>query len=132
MSQAEVQNTGVGLPSINSSTHTPVAERLSKEQGVVPMVTDHHNWSPVPRDQEKDYKFEEEDWENDPENARNWSNRKKWTTVFVVSAPVWPYPIIELGFNHFVALILYFCSPSCELYDGSRHSTARLQIWNYE
>ena len=88
MSQSEVQNAGVGLPSIDSSsTQTPVAERLSKEQGVVPMVT-YDNRSPVPRDQEKDHASEEEDWEKDPENARNWSNRKKWLTVFVVSAPV--------------------------------------------
>jgi len=88
MSQAEAQNSGVGLPSIDSSstqTLDPVAERLSKEQGIVPMVT-YHNRSPVPRDQE-------EDWETDPENARNWSNCKKWLTVFVVSAPVWLYPI---------------------------------------
>jgi hypothetical protein len=127
MSQAEAQNAGVGLPSINSSsTHTPGAERLSKEQEVIPMVTDHR--SPVSRDQEKDHEFEEEDWENDPENARNWSNRKKWTTVFVVSAPVEQYPVIGLRVNHFVALTLYFCPPSCQLYDGSRHSTPRLQI----
>ena len=95
MSQAEAQNSGVGLPSIDSSstqTLDPVAERLSKKQGIVPMVT-YHNRSPVPRDQEKDHESEEEDWETDPENARNWSNRKKWLTVFVVSAPVWLYPI---------------------------------------
>ena len=24
-------------------------------------------------------------WETDPDNARNWSSLKKWTTVFVVS-----------------------------------------------
>ena len=26
----------------------------------------------------------EDDWENDPENARNWSTRKKWTAVCIV------------------------------------------------
>ncbi|THU97778.1 MFS general substrate transporter [Dendrothele bispora CBS 962.96] len=28
----------------------------------------------------------EDDWENDPLNARNWSSRRKWTAVAVVSA----------------------------------------------
>lgn len=27
----------------------------------------------------------EVDWENDPDNARNWSFRKKWTTIAIVS-----------------------------------------------
>ena len=26
----------------------------------------------------------EDDWENDPENARNWPTRKKWTAVCIV------------------------------------------------
>ena len=26
----------------------------------------------------------EDDWENDPENARNWSTRKKWTAACIV------------------------------------------------
>lgn len=26
----------------------------------------------------------EEDWENDPDNARNWSFRRKWTAVGIV------------------------------------------------
>lgn len=26
----------------------------------------------------------EDDWENDPENSRNWSTRKKWTAVCIV------------------------------------------------
>ena len=30
----------------------------------------------------------EDDWENDPENARNWSTRKKWTAVCIVRLPL--------------------------------------------
>ncbi|KAG6830112.1 hypothetical protein H0H92_002161 [Tricholoma furcatifolium] len=36
---------------------------------------------------------EEDDWETDPDNARNWSSRKKWTAVFIVSLYTFVSPL---------------------------------------
>ena len=64
---------------------------------------------------------EEREWENDPENARNWPPHKKWTTIFVVrpllfisdSGPdVGDRPVIGL----------YVCSSFGQFHDGSRYS----------
>lgn len=41
----------------------------------------------------------EDDWENDPENARNWSNRKKWTAVMIVSNVFAPLGFFPLTYN---------------------------------
>ncbi|PPQ86651.1 hypothetical protein CVT25_006835 [Psilocybe cyanescens] len=35
----------------------------------------------------------EDDWENDPANARNWSSRKKWTAVMILSAYTFVSPL---------------------------------------
>jgi hypothetical protein len=32
-------------------------------------------------------KLKEDDWENDPDNARNWSSAKKWTATAIVITP---------------------------------------------
>ncbi|TFK72092.1 multidrug resistance protein 4 [Pluteus cervinus] len=42
---------------------------------------------------EEAYENVEEDWEHDPINARNWSTRKKWTAVGVVSAYTFVSPL---------------------------------------
>lgn len=48
-----------------------------------------HGESALPDDKlEEAIENTEEDWENDPENARNWSLTKKWTAVFIVRAVV--------------------------------------------
>lgn len=45
-----------------------------------------HGESALPDDKiEEAIENREEDWENDPENARNWSTAKKWTAVSIVS-----------------------------------------------
>ncbi|KAG5733252.1 hypothetical protein E4T56_gene20850 [Termitomyces sp. T112] len=45
-----------------------------------------HGESALPEDKvEEALENEEHDWENDPENARNWSWGKKWTAVSIVS-----------------------------------------------
>lgn len=41
----------------------------------------------------------EDDWENDPDNARNWNSRKKWTAVFIVRT--YPsYYLLSIHHNH--------------------------------
>ncbi|KAF5351507.1 hypothetical protein D9758_007243 [Tetrapyrgos nigripes] len=46
-----------------------------------------HGESAIPADKKEEViENEEDDWENDPINARNWSARKKWLAVSVVSA----------------------------------------------
>jgi len=67
----------------SSITHVQVAEKVP-----VHVNSESPNTSPAHGESEalKD-KFEEsleDDWENDPENARNWSSRKKWTAVCIV------------------------------------------------
>ncbi|KAF8967302.1 multidrug resistance protein 4 [Flammula alnicola] len=34
-----------------------------------------------------------DDWEDDPDNARNWPSRKKWTAIFIVSAYTFVSPL---------------------------------------
>jgi len=44
-----------------------------------------HLESALPEDKiEEALEDAEEDWEHDPENARNWSPAKKWTAVCIV------------------------------------------------
>ena len=38
----------------------------------------------------------DDDWENDPENARNWSSARKWKATASVSALVFVYLVFEL------------------------------------
>jgi hypothetical protein len=33
----------------------------------------------------------EVDWENDPDNARNWSSGRKWTAIAIVSTKTFVY-----------------------------------------
>ncbi|KAF8644914.1 hypothetical protein AX16_008197 [Volvariella volvacea WC 439] len=65
-------------PSLRSSlTHVPPEQ---------PPVSPGHGESAIPEDKvEEAYENLEEDWENDPENPRNWSPGKKWTVVAIVS-----------------------------------------------
>jgi hypothetical protein len=45
-----------------------------------------HGESALPEDKEGEaIENVEDDWEDDPENARNWPAAKKWTTVAIVS-----------------------------------------------
>ena len=79
-------------PSLDSSiTHVQAAEKAP-----VHVNSDSPNISLARGEsQALEDKFEktlEDDWENDPENARNWSSRKKWTAVCIVRRP---YPFVR-------------------------------------
>jgi len=52
----------------------------------------------------------EDDWENDPENARNWSFRKKWTTVSIVCSF---FSHKYLGKKFTAGIYRYHCILSC-------------------
>jgi hypothetical protein len=70
--------------SLNSSiTHVQVAEKapINSES---PNVSPGHGESAVLEDKIEEEEILEDDWENDPENARNWPSRKKWTAVCIV------------------------------------------------
>ena len=56
----------------------------------VPPTMEHHlpghGESALPEDKEGEaIENIEDDWEDDPENARNWPAAKKWTTIAIVS-----------------------------------------------
>ena len=68
------------VDSLPAITHVQVTEKVPVNSE--PPNISHGNG-------ESEDKFEEsvepeDDWENDPENARNWPNRKKWTAVCIV------------------------------------------------
>jgi hypothetical protein len=67
----------------SSITHVQVAEKAPIHvNSESPNIFPEHGESEALED-----KFEEtleDDWENNPENARNWSSRKKWTAVCIV------------------------------------------------
>lgn len=66
----------------SSITHVQVAEKAPVNSESL-NVSPEHGESGV-----LENKFEEEtledDWGNDPENARNWPSHKKWTAVCIV------------------------------------------------
>lgn len=93
MSQAEAQNAKVGLPYDSILVSASVLLKEDVNTVVLVQSCDRPRLSIL--NKKKDFELEEEDWDSDPENARNWSSRKKWTTVFVVSTLMWPYPIIR-------------------------------------
>jgi len=44
-----------------------------------------HGESAIPEDKhEEKIEILEDDWENDPENARNWPNGRRWTAMCIV------------------------------------------------
>ena len=55
-------------------THNSI-ERTFSSESTLPNLED---------EIEKAVANQEDDWENDPENARNWSTRKKWTAACIV------------------------------------------------
>jgi len=58
-----------------------------------------HGESALPEDKEAEaIENLEEEWESDPENARNWSTGRKWTAVAIVRA--------RLGFSYGHSLIV--------------------------
>ena len=82
----------------------------------------------------------EDDWQNDPENARNWSTRKKWTAVCIVRRRLdlfflfffWvAYNFIFLSFRR-SDLSIWFRITSFQSRDGAWSSGNRHQIWDHK
>ena len=48
------------------------------------------------------------DWENDPDNARNWSFRRKWTTIAIVSTIFFAY-LVNRCFFPITGVVLHVC-----------------------
>ena len=65
-----------------------IAERLSKDAAEAEVaLTIGEDSSAAGLNEKRDVLDEEEqEWGNDPENARNWPPHRKWATVFVVRA----------------------------------------------
>lgn len=73
----------------SSLTHVQSNEKSSVTPELPSKFHAGHGESALPDDKvEEAFENIEEDWENDPENARNWSLTKKWTAVFIVRAVV--------------------------------------------
>ncbi|KDR80318.1 hypothetical protein GALMADRAFT_242687 [Galerina marginata CBS 339.88] len=84
MSEAEVVTV---LESKNASSK---ASSLTDDhyEGVLEKTTavaPGHGESAIPEDKKEAIENLEDDWENDPENARNWPSHKKWAAISVVS-----------------------------------------------
>jgi len=74
--------------SIDSSvTHVQPSneKQVPNSQELQRVFSNGHGESALPENKvEEEFENLESDWENDPENARNWSTKKKWTTVCIV------------------------------------------------
>ena len=67
------------------SSHCPDADSMPPREHYLPG----HGESALPEDKEGEaIEKVEDDWQDDPENARNWPARKKWTTVAIVSVEI--------------------------------------------
>ncbi|KAF9482294.1 multidrug resistance protein 4 [Pholiota conissans] len=77
----------------SSVTHVQDNEKIEPRSTSHP-VPPGHGESALPEDKvEEDYENLEDDWEDDPENARNWPSSKKWQAVCVVSAYTFVSPL---------------------------------------
>lgn len=76
---------------VNDSPHSDVGVHSTASSGaphlakLPPASLDHSHYEPALVKDEKnlDRDFDQE-WETDPDNARNWSVTKKWIAVFIV------------------------------------------------
>ncbi|KAF8966604.1 multidrug resistance protein 4 [Flammula alnicola] len=89
-------------PSVDSSlTHVQVNEKSAAGSGeehngsaLERTFSPGHGESALPEDKiEESLENLEDDWEDDPDNARNWPLRKKWTAVCIVSAYTFLSPL---------------------------------------
>ncbi len=90
--------TANGIPISREDTATSSADPHSVESSITHVQDDKnveqihhvapgHGESALPEDKvEEGFENIEDDWENDPENARNWSTVQKWTAVGIVRA----------------------------------------------
>ena len=84
ISREDTTTTSAGTHSVESSiTRIQDDEKVEQVHHVAPG----HGESALPEDKvEEALENIEDDWENDPENARNWSTVQKWTAVGIVRA----------------------------------------------
>ena len=73
-------------PSVDSSlTHVQFSEKKEIANQSQVGQANGHGESALPEDKvEEALENLEDDWEDDPDNARNWSSKKKWTAVGIV------------------------------------------------
>lgn len=72
----------------SSLTNVPAAdEPVVPNTNIAARDHDGHGASAIPEDKKAELlESLEDDWQDDPENPRNWSLSKKWTSTAVVSA----------------------------------------------
>ncbi|KIM47070.1 hypothetical protein M413DRAFT_268955 [Hebeloma cylindrosporum] len=74
----------------SSVTHVQGAEKATPVNSGSPQISLGNGEPEVLEEKQETL---ENDWENDPENARNWSPRRKWTAVCIVSAYTFVSPL---------------------------------------
>ena len=80
----------------SSLTHVPSNEKSRVTPELPSKLHASHGESALPDDKvEEAIENREEDWENDPENARNWSLMKKWTAVSIVRAVILQFNCLQ-------------------------------------
>ncbi|OBZ76772.1 hypothetical protein A0H81_03977, partial [Grifola frondosa] len=82
--------------SISSGTHVQVRPEADPEleRGEKVLLTNGEGESAFPEDKKEEaLENAEDDWEHDPSNPRNWTFRKKWTTVFIVGLYTFIMPL---------------------------------------
>lgn len=69
------------------------------------------------------------EWENDPDNARNWSFEKKWTVIAIVSALASPY-LFNWIFFCITGVVLHIRVSTRQFNDGTRFTRDCDQVWD--
>lgn len=72
----------------------------------------------------------EDNWDNDPDNARNWSPLRKWTSMLVVCPLSTLTPSCDNLFD--LGIVLYPPSASGEFDDGPRPARGRREISHHQ
>lgn len=94
----------------SSLTHVPSNEKSRVTAELPSKLHASHGESALPDDKvEEAIENREEDWENDPENARNWSLMKKWTAVSIVRAVIHQFNCLQP--TNFQVSLYTFVSP---------------------
>lgn len=76
-----------------------------------------HGESALPEDKVQEaLENEADDWENDPENARNWSWGSKWTAVSIVRHTLLSSACLSRDYS---GIILHLCSSTSQFNDGA-------------
>ncbi|CAA7264391.1 unnamed protein product [Cyclocybe aegerita] len=92
--QEKQEKTGTAVFLVSDANHTAsMAPSLTNEGSdrvsdttAAPPLSAGHGESAMPQDKKEEaLENLEDDWENDPENARNWSTTKRWTAMLIVS-----------------------------------------------